>query len=431
MYIHSTMVGWKGHPPEVLPDSSHLTSDPRQNYQTLQDMEPKARNTAIAQLSDKQLQAWADAVNSWWLPPLTRDERRDLLKLLAEGLDGQQLHRVASAFGVQDMAQAVSNYGTAQQKLELLTALQSDITAIQRFDPASGTLRYGNEHGHAVVFLIDSLTNAPQTFTQAIQHLQQTDRLGDVLKIAAGENQRIPSKDEKWVAKSYFNAQQLHNILTAVSILPTNKVSTRIAVFKAAMPQLATMQSSVAGQSNAITTQRIADVLGEILTHEQAIEAGLVNMPLRPPGVSIYQNIQRSESQRHPDGWFAGGAQGFLDLQSRKDTHTGWAWLYKQVKNGGTWDYKQLHTDRKPNEQSKYAPFGNFHYGVMANALNVPEQIGLRMAGWAQVRAGTWEPANGNWWDLSGSFGDDPEDQQQIKDGYAYYRSGVWRIWKD
>jgi len=296
MYIHPTMVGWKSHRPEVLPDSNHLTSEPRQNYQTLQAMEPKARNAAIAQLSDKQLQAWADAVNSWWLPPLSRDERGDLLKLLAEGLDGQQLHRAASAFGVQDMAQAVSNYSTAQQKFELLVSLQSDITANQQWNSGLGVMamHYGNEHAHAAVDLLASLAKAPHALTHAIQNLQQAGKLDQVLKAAAGEN-RISNTLIAGSTNVLFDAQKLHDILAGVSSLPTNHLTTRIAVFKAAAPQLTAMQGNAHTKKKEETAQRTADALSKVLTREQAVEAGIVNMPLRPPGVSISQNIQQTQ----------------------------------------------------------------------------------------------------------------------------------------
>ena len=29
------------------------------------------------------------------------------------------------------------------------------------------------------------------------------------------------------------------------------------------------------------------------------------------------------------------------------------------------------------------------------------------------------------------SYGDDPRDQAQIKAGYEYYNSGMWRVWSD
>jgi len=440
MYIHSTMVGWKGHPPEVLPDSSHLTSDPKQNYQTLQDMEPQARNTAIAQLSDKQLQAWADGMNTWWHPPLSLDERRDSLKLLAEGLEGQQLHRAASAFGVQDMAQAVSHYGTVQQTLELLDTLQSEITANRQWNGGLGstTLYYGNEHAHAAVDLLASLAKTPHALTHAIQSLQRAGKLDHVLKVAAGET-RLSATTNAGSTNVFFDTRKLHDILAGVSSLPANHLSTRIAVFKATTPQLAAMQGNAHPKKKEETAQRTADALSKVLTREQAVEAGIVNMPLRPPAVSIYQNIQKTKEQMSAAGWPFDVLEGAVDWALERglglgtDSYAGWNWFYQQVRNGGPWDYKQLHINRKPKEESKYAPFGNFHYGIVAAAAHIPENIGLRGGGFAQRHAGTRNPKHGHYLDFSqnSSYGDDPADQAKIKEGYAYYRSGLWRVWKD
>jgi len=138
-------------------------------------------------------------------------------------------------------------------------------------------------------------------------------------------------------------------------------------------------------------------------------------------------------------GWpfdaFAGVVDWSLEqgFELGTDSHAGWNWFYQQVRNRGPWDYKQLHTNRQPTEESKFASFGNFHYGIVAAAAHIPENIGLRGGGFAQRHAGTRNPAHGNWWDLStsSSYGDDPQDQAKIKEGYAYYHSGLWRVWKD
>ncbi len=87
----------------------------------------------------------------------------------------------------------------------------------------------------------------------------------------------------------------------------------------------------------------------------------------------------------------------------------------------GKYSYKQ--------QGAQYENFGNFNYGMTAAAAGIPEQVALRAAGWAQERAGTSRDEWGNPTDLGGSYGDDPADQQQIRDGYAYHESGLWRVW--
>ncbi|WP_258179996.1 polymorphic toxin type 44 domain-containing protein [Siccibacter turicensis] len=49
----------------------------------------------------------------------------------------------------------------------------------------------------------------------------------------------------------------------------------------------------------------------------------------------------------------------------------------------------------------------------------MPEEILLRAAGWAQLRAGTSEPAYGEWYNVS-PYGDDPTDQGWIRMGINY-----------
>lgn len=53
----------------------------------------------------------------------------------------------------------------------------------------------------------------------------------------------------------------------------------------------------------------------------------------------------------------------------------------------------------------------------------MPEFVACRGAGWVQKRAGTSDPALGDWTDLSAgtSFGDDPNDQRWIREDISDY----------
>lgn len=86
------------------------------------------------------------------------------------------------------------------------------------------------------------------------------------------------------------------------------------------------------------------------------------------------------------------------------------------VQYGGPWDYKQI--------LPEYEPYGNWHYGVTGTAMGFGPQVLLRAAGWAQQRNDTSDPSWGNWWDLSGPFGDEPSDQLDIRQGIHAYRTG-------
>ncbi|RIJ84560.1 type IV secretion protein Rhs [Ralstonia solanacearum] len=88
-------------------------------------------------------------------------------------------------------------------------------------------------------------------------------------------------------------------------------------------------------------------------------------------------------------------------------------WFYDQVRNKGPWDYKQ--------QGAQYQDLGNFNYGATGAAFGFPDTILYRMAGWAQRQAGTSKPAWGH--PLGSSpYGDDPDDQEQIRHGIEYAR---------
>ena len=93
--------------------------------------------------------------------------------------------------------------------------------------------------------------------------------------------------------------------------------------------------------------------------------------------------------------------------------------LVDQVPNKKPWDCKQI--------RSIYQDFGNFNYGMTGSAAGIPENILLRGAGWAQSRAGTSKPEFGKWWDINGGYGDDPNDQEQIKRGIQYFKCGCYK----
>lgn len=85
--------------------------------------------------------------------------------------------------------------------------------------------------------------------------------------------------------------------------------------------------------------------------------------------------------------------------------------FYYAVRNKGIWDYKQ---------KGDFEDFGNFNFGVTGKAAGIPDTVLLRGAGWAQERAGTSLPSWGHWWKKS-PYGDDPNDQQKILEGIAFY----------
>jgi hypothetical protein len=140
-------------------------------------------------------------------------------------------------------------------------------------------------------------------------------------------------------------------------------------------------------------------------------------VPQHPGYASVDENIAESERRRAPFG---------VTLY--------FPWWYNQVKNKGPWDYKQqgkYYDDLgRLSKRSPFEDFGNFNYGATAAAHGIPEWLALRGAGWASLKA---DPSRekmglGLPWSLRHPFGlppygDDPNDQAQIKSGYEYYQN--------
>lgn len=389
-------------------------SELKDNNQALKELSPAERNEAISKLSDDELRHWADettGLNS----PLNADDRRDLLNGFAADLDTTQLARVSRAFGVQDVAASVASHAPADKKVDFIKGLQADAdgSAVHDFSVFGvSQTTYGNDNAHAIGQVLASLKDSPGQFRSAVQSLDQAGKLDDVMAAAAGQQITTVVQNSPGAVSSTtvsFSDKTLQDILAGAAALPATDLPTRTTVFKAVAPQLEAMQQStglltdISGR-NAETAQRTADAMGKLLTREQAESAGIVDKQTVPPGVSMDQNI--SEAQKHfsinPGDWF---------------------WFYGQVKNGAPWDYKQ--------QGAQYQDFGNFNFGMTAAAMGIPEDIGLRGAGYAQGQAGTSNSSWGNPWDWSGPYGDDPADQAQIQAGYQYYNSGLWRIWSD
>jgi hypothetical protein len=115
-------------------------------------------------------------------------------------------------------------------------------------------------------------------------------------------------------------------------------------------------------------------------------------VPPHPSWVDIDRNI--GEAGRHWSPW----------------------WFRDQVKPGGPWDTKQFDTS--------YTDFGNYNYGAAGTGFGFPENILLREAGRANKSPGSTGDPGSRWnpWGGTPPYGDQPEDQEQIKKGIGYCR---------
>lgn len=89
-----------------------------------------------------------------------------------------------------------------------------------------------------------------------------------------------------------------------------------------------------------------------------------------PPGVSVYENINRA-----------------LEFQANNSPAATLEWFFEHVRNNKdghlpqsqSMDYKQI--------DPKYADLGNYNYGAVGHALGIPDAVLENAAGWAQGRA--------------------------------------------
>jgi hypothetical protein len=86
------------------------------------------------------------------------------------------------------------------------------------------------------------------------------------------------------------------------------------------------------------------------------------------------------------------------------------------MRNSGAWNYKDTFGP-------SWKDAGDYNFGVISAALQVPEWFALRFAGWYAELHGAHVDEWGHWYDWSGSFGHDPHAQEKIKEGYEYYRN--------
>jgi hypothetical protein len=166
----------------------------------LEQMSPEEIDAVIAGLSDEELRDWMDEVGGAW-GGLSGEEKRRLYGLLAAGLDGEQLARVARAvFGEapeseQEFIDSVVAHADPATKRELIAALMGDINADEHedFDVSLGsttwTKTFGNGETRTVAAVLASLGSDGSTqadFDAAVADLAAAGKLDEVLSIATG-----------------------------------------------------------------------------------------------------------------------------------------------------------------------------------------------------------------------------------------------------
>lgn len=76
--------------------------------------------------------------------------------------------------------------------------------------------------------------------------------------------------------------------------------------------------------------------------------------------------------------------------------------------------------DLEPVEPNKYMDFSNFNYGATGRSAGLPQELLLRVAGWAQEFSGLHRKEWGHW-ESQSPYGDDPRGSANILNGIKYY----------
>jgi hypothetical protein len=186
-------------------DSGFLGTDNNDNVKDadreLSNLPASDANKVVGKLSDGDLKAWADDVNSGGIfgaQGLSAGEKKDLFNTFAQKLDGDQLARVSAAFGgnrddVIELGRSVAQYGTADAKVEYVKQLAGKSTdKPTEFQNGifSQTTITGDPEAVAIGEVLSSLKGNPQAIDQAFGALD-SDQLGAVIK--ASEGQRMTS----------------------------------------------------------------------------------------------------------------------------------------------------------------------------------------------------------------------------------------------
>lgn len=200
----------------------------------------------------------------------------------------------------------------------------------------------------------------------------------------------------------YLNKQS-QRLQTHLTQARADAETARITAQKAAADQAEAQRVAAAATAEQARLAALASAKAAAAasTLEAAKEHIRLNQfPNAPSGVSLDNNMQESLRQ---DQFYPSRGSAFF-----------YSWFYNKVRNGGPWDYKK--------GQPQYENFGNFHYGAVGTAAGIPEEVLLRAAGAAQMRAGTSEESFGYFW-TDAPYGDDPVDQVWIKAGIDYAKS--------
>lgn len=253
-------------------DVSH--GDLIENNNVLSGLSPGQRNEAIGQLSDGDLDKWADEINGT-LGELSVSERQDLFNTLAEGLDGEQLARVTAAFeghdgSIAELGRAIGERAPATVRVDYVERMAEQTTSGDKLDIDAGfgyaSSTRGDPEAVAVGEVLSSLSDDPASFDRAVAALGD-DQLEAVLESAAGGSMTTVSGGHASSTSVDYDPGLLADIVNAAA--RSDDAATKARVFEGAAGQLQDIQDAgglmtpYIGQSEDVSA--VADAMGNLL----------------------------------------------------------------------------------------------------------------------------------------------------------------------
>lgn len=159
-------------------------NDVRESMSALAELSPSERNEVISQLDDEALGRLTGNAEE-----LSASERQDVYNKLVEGLDGDQLSRLAKTFGGDnrigrvDFANAVASHASTDAKIAFITATKDSING--EYSATQG--QDGNPETLAIAKVLASLSNDQTAFDSAVKSLSE-GQLEDVIAVGLGRN---------------------------------------------------------------------------------------------------------------------------------------------------------------------------------------------------------------------------------------------------
>ena len=252
----------------------------KQTVRELKDLSKDERNAAIGQISDADLRALADDVNASGLcgaSGLSADERRDLFNTLAQGLDGQQLGRMAQAFDSRQdviaIGQAVAQHADAETKLAFIEEMAPRTANGDSHTQASlgaVSTETGDKEAEAILDVLNSLGGDAASFNQAIQKMD--DKTLQAV-VDAGLNKTTTTVIDPGAATTSvsYDPQQLEKLLEVAKDSADPAVKAR--VFAAASEGLDQVRTDTGFPVVSVGADKVAQSLQGKLTRLMQTDA--------------------------------------------------------------------------------------------------------------------------------------------------------------